>query len=127
MTNDMPGVSSRDLKPGDHVTVQVEGVVGTPIFTRNWVLEYGQEGHVVIQHDSPWVTVTRAPKPLPPEPPVGAHVLDADRDTWKRCDGGWSLGHGPRDDCADYGHRTFADLLQRHGPVRLLGDPIEAP
>ena len=59
--------------------------------------------------------------PLPPEPPFGAWVLTgaAIGEVFIRGSAGWASPRWPP--------MTWPDLLQRHGPVRLLGDPIEAP
>lgn len=123
---------TRTLQVGDPVRVVIESVVSSTDSTHLGVaLDADVPGRAwwYLAHDvdlRPNVQVYRLPKPLPPEPPPGSEVLDAERNIWQRDD----------DDSAAY-WRPVAPaegeglpwdvLLSVLGPVRLLDDPIEAP
>ena len=117
---------TRTLQPGDRVRVVLHGTVEAAEHPETyWRLRSDSGARLFLwQHrDSPG-EVHRLPKPLPPEPPVGVEVLGTDSDgdplifeRWE--DRGWANG---RVDPIPWGQ-----LLKDYGPVRLLGDPIEAP
>jgi len=128
---------TRTLQPGDRVRVEVEGVIREP---RQWMsgsflvgLEAGgvrpTGDDICLPVEHPQVEVYRLPKPLPPEPPVGAEVVSRHMDmVFRRTEEDWcsvttcSAAMG----CPS-NHEIWADVLANFGPVRLLGDPIEAP
>ena len=117
---------TRILQPGDRVTAHVVGTVQHRDSTAFYI-ETDSGTFATLPHDA--TTADRHAKPLPPEPPVGAEVVSRDMDMVFR--------HTSEDWCSvttcsaamgcPANHDTWADVLANFGPVRLLGDPIEAP
>lgn len=119
---------TRTLQPGDPVRLEVVGVVttvGSEYLGFNEVTD-GARGWAIL-HDltDRSVEVYRLPKPLPPEPSPGTEVLTAEGDRYRRDDdlaSTWRYVGGGQGDAMDWG-----TLLRTLGPLRELGDPIEAP
>ena len=127
MTTDEQGVDTTTLKDGEWVTLTVTAKVRSR-GEAGYTVEYDKGDHdsddfecIHLEHNHPAATVTRGPTPLPPEPPLGAWVLTgaAIGEVFIRGVAGWS---SPR-----LSPMTWEHLLRGYGPVRLLGDPIEAP
>ena len=116
---------TRTLQPGDRVRVVVDPMVGvvTSAGVGLFTIDISGDGsrHWSSLHNSTDIQVYRLPKPLPPEPPDGAEVLDHQGERWRNFGAQWSCLS------SDLLIRSWSDLLTFRGPVRLLGDPIEAP
>ena len=121
MNGDEQVEDTRTLQPGDRVRVVLEGTVDGATSGRHLAVRLDPDWSNIFRHNDDALRVYRLPKPLPPEPPVGAEVLDVCEDVWIRMD----LWRCKTSDLTD-GHAWEA-LLRNRGPVRLLGDPIEAP
>lgn len=119
------------LVVGDRIRLEIEGEVAEagPLVSLKVYDDWHPWVFATERLAAPKVRVYRLPKPLPPEPPVGAEVLGQDGEIrFRRTMDGWcSLPScRARTDCPAC-HEAWRDVLVNFGPVRLLGDPIEAP
>jgi hypothetical protein len=128
---------TRTLQPGDRVRVERDPLVGvvTSADDSSFTLDLSGDGsqYWSVLHDGPETKVYRLPNPLPPEPPVAAEVVSRHMDmVFRRTSEGWCsmTARSAMASCPanhDTWHDTWPDVLANWGPVRLLGDPIEAP
>lgn len=145
-------MSTRDLKPGDRVTVEVTGVV-THVGADEFYVAHGRGGDPMpcwaghddaadpayqgcqrkmfdawFLHDQPSTVVTVTPRPLPVEPPVGAEVLDSEGRVWRHWQGDPFVETNDWHCFTTPGRTTtWPALLDLASPLRVLGDTIEAP
>lgn len=118
---------TRTLKPGDRIRVEITATV-TASTDRylgiDWPTdaEANQLGALATGHDDISLTAYRLPKPLPPEPGVDSLVVDRHDWLWQRNPVGFWICRNAAVD-----NRSWAELAGDRGPVRLVGDPIEAP
>lgn len=96
------------LEDDGRVDVKMEGLSEVATVPRTWL--------------------TKVEPPLPPEPPVGAVVVDSEGDAWQRRKNEWGVRHWVTPTSGD---QDWATLVEHYGPLtRLVPDPaagVELP